>query len=98
MEADLGAMKQVEAVRVFGVSRHGGIGEWLASHRGWQAAQVVREHLGSPDTFRQELGATVTHTALQSISYSGSWAQARLPVEETIVRKACELVGHVCVR
>jgi len=38
------------------------------------------------------------HIALHSIGYSGSWAQARLSVEETIVRKVCELVGRVCVQ
>ena len=38
------------------------------------------------------------HTALHSISYSGSLAQARFSVEETIVRKVRELVGHLCAQ
>jgi len=38
------------------------------------------------------------HIALHSISYSGSWGQARLSVVETIVRKVRELVGHLCAQ
>ncbi len=35
------------------------------------------------------------HIALHSISYWGSWGQARFSVEETIVRRVRELVGHL---